>query len=98
MWIVMVRKRTENHAHVWLSEIRRLENGAMISTGRRTPRLTYDFLRGSLDNLVERLERAMSFLLAESLTASSDEMLLLAGELAEQLHDVIVDNGGDESE
>ncbi len=77
MWIVMVRKQTENHVHVWLLEVRRLANGAMISTGRRTPRLTYDFLRGSLDNLVERLERAMSFLLAESLTASSDEMLLL---------------------
>ncbi len=98
MWVVMVRKRTADNAHVWLSEIRRLQSGAFISTGRRTPRLTYDFRRGSLDNLVDRLERAVSYLLAESLVAASDEILLVAGELAERLHDVIVDNGGDEGE
>ena len=101
MWVVMVRKESENYAHVWLTEIRRLKNGAMISTGRNTTKFTYDFRNRALDNIVDRVRQAIAFLVGESLIAIDDEMLLLAGELSEQLYDVLdVDNidGGDDLE
>ena len=101
MWVVMVRRQSESNALVWLTEIRRLKNGAMISTGRNTPKFAYDFRNRALGNVVDRVRQAIAFLLGESLIAIDDEMLLLAGELGEQLHDVLdVENidGGDDLE
>ena len=100
MWIVNVKKRGDNYAHVWLLEARRLKNGAMISTGRQTPKFSFDLLRGSFDKLSERLERSIGILVAESILAADDETLLIAAELAELLQEAIQDaeaeSGGDD--
>ena len=89
MWIVNVKKQSDNYAHVWLSEARRLSNGAMISTGRQTPKFSFDLLRGSFDKLSERLERSIGILVAESIVAADDETLLIAAEMAELLQGAI---------
>ena len=100
MWIVNVKKQSDNYAHVWLLEARRLKNGAMISTGRQTPKFSFDLLRGSFDKLSERLERSIGILVAESILAADDETLLIAAELAELLQESIQDaeaeSGGDD--
>ena len=88
-WIIRVKKQSENYAHVNLEEVRHLDNGAMIFTGRRTPKLTFNILRGSFDSLTDRLKRSIEFLTAESMMAYDEESLLFAAELGERLRDVI---------
>ncbi len=100
MWIVSVKRRSQNKVMVVLLEIRILQNGVMITTGRRTPTFTFDIANGSYETFAGRLRKSLEILTAESVTLQDEEALLVAAEMAEQLKDMVggVQDGEDRTE
>jgi len=90
MWIVMVKKHTEQGFLVWLREVRELTSGALISTGRRTPKYIFSLSRGNYETTADSLRRAVAVLTAESVLAEDEESLMISAEIAEQLADLLV--------
>ncbi len=89
MWIVSVKRQSQNRVKVILLEVRLLQNGVLITTGRRTPTFTFDVANGSYETFAGRLRKSLEILTAESLFQQDQEALLVAAEMAEQLKDVV---------
>lgn len=100
MWIVSVKRQSQNGVKVILLEVRLLQNGVLITTGRRTPTFAFDISRGNYEAFAGRLRKSLEILTAESMFQQDEEALLVAAEMAEQLRDVVggVQDGEDRTE
>lgn len=93
MWVVNVRRTMRDYVAVWLGEVRKLDNGVLITTGRRTPgyALQTPVAPRSLDTLAKQLASSLDSVVAESLLQRGEDELMIAAELAERIGGVLID-------
>jgi len=66
-----------------------LDNGAIICTGRRTPGYSFSLTTGNLTSLAEQIRKSLKILTAESALAPSEELILVAATVAEELGGIL---------
>ena len=91
-WILDVIRIGRRGFSVCLRQVIVLEGGLRIMTGVRTPPFAFDFMRGDYVGMAERLARSLDVMTAEVVSRRDEEELVVAGELGEQLMEIL---GGD---